>query len=175
METSPSITDIAWAAGLFEGEGCLNVFQRSSGKWQTQARLRMADRDVVERFAAIVGFGTVRGPIAPQEAHWSPTWEWYTQRRDTCRSLIALFLPYFGERRTAKAHELLALGEARPLNERTHCPKGHPLSGDNLQTEPFVGTNGKSYVARRCKTCRQAQARDRKRRELGITPDRFRV
>jgi len=42
--------EIAWAAGLFEGEGTLNVYRRSSGKLQVQVRLGMTDRDVVERF-----------------------------------------------------------------------------------------------------------------------------
>lgn len=51
MEIRPSNDplEIAWAAGLFEGEGCFNAYIRKSGKIQVQARLTMTDQDVVER------------------------------------------------------------------------------------------------------------------------------
>lgn len=51
---------IAWAAGLFEGEGTWNAYQvKPRGKIQMQARVGMTDRDVVERFAEVIGFGKV--------------------------------------------------------------------------------------------------------------------
>lgn len=40
--------------------------------------------------------------------------------------------------------------------KKTHCPRGHPLSGDNLRG----GQRGK----RSCKTCHREQARERKGR-----------
>lgn len=167
--------EIAWAAGIWEGEGCWNAFRRPTGKMQVQSRLAMSDADVIDRFAAIVGFGTVR-PRSQLKAHpdWKPMFEWYTQRRDSTARLIEMFWPYLGERRRAKAQELLDLGPSRPLNERMHCPKGHPYSGDNLFTEP-INRNGRTYYARRCRICRRAGSRERARERLGIPAEKWRV
>lgn len=41
--------------------------------------------------------------------------------------------------------------------DKTHCPKGHPLSGDNLLTE----RNRCGGICRRCATCRKAQRLER--------------
>lgn len=149
---------IAWAAGLFEGEGCWNVY-RPRGKTQVQARLAMTDPDAVRRFAAVMGFGTVRAR-ASRRPHEKPLTEWYTQKRENVRTMIALFLPYLGERRRQRALEILALGEVRPHGERTHCPQGHPYVGGNLRVE----TNVRGTPIRRCVTCRRAQDRERMRR-----------
>lgn len=51
---------------------------------------------------------------------------------------------------------------------KRECPQGHPLCGDNL----FIGSNGDTYSARRCRICmressRRAKARQREREQLG--------
>jgi hypothetical protein len=134
----------------------------------------MTDRDVVERFVAIVGVGKVNPPrqIRPTD---KPFHEWAVQNAPDVRAVIALLLPYLGQRRRAMALEVdAAAATIGPhKGQRTHCPKGHPYSGDNLVTEP-IKRGDAEYVARRCKMCRNEQARNRKRVELGITPDRFR-
>lgn len=38
---------------------------------------------------------------------------------------------------------------AVPYADRTHCPKGHPYSGDNLR----LVTTSRGGVGRRCRTC----------------------
>lgn len=93
--------EVAWAAGLFEGEGCFGSYPRGR-KHGTQARLSMTDRDVVERFAKIVGMGTVRGPVDRGNKEWKPIWEWYVQRASEVRAVVALFRPWLGERRLAR-------------------------------------------------------------------------
>jgi hypothetical protein len=59
MHEERTTQHVAWAAGLFEGEGCWNAYVRKGGKVQMQVRLEMTDKDVVERFAAIVGCGAI--------------------------------------------------------------------------------------------------------------------
>lgn len=170
-----SSTDIAWAAGLFEGEGCFSAGYRPSGKAYVVAVLSMTDRDVVDRFMAIVGCGAIY--LRP-DARWNhqDTYMWRVQEAVQVRKVIAMLLPYLGERRRAKALEVDAIAATvRSHNAKaTHCPRGHELVGDNLKLEP-IKRAGKTYYARRCKTCRQSQERDRARVKLGITPDRFRV
>ena len=178
MQTKRSATDIAWAAGLFEGEGCWNAYGHEGGTVRMQVRLGMTDRDVVERFAAIVGVGNVSVHDTP--AHrakgWKPLYTWCVYEAEKVREVIALLLPYMGERRRAKAEEVLRLGaDIRSHNsKKTHCPAGHELAGDNLIEEP-IRRAGREYTARRCRTCRRFQERERKRRDLDITPDRYRI
>ena len=50
------------------------------------------------------------------------------------------------------------LARAAREREKTHCPKGHPYSGDNLYVDPSGG--------RRCRTCkREADKRYREKRQ----------
>src|ERR1700739_4570225 len=49
-----SKTDIAWVAGLLEGEGYFAI--KTTGHYRRpHVQLRMTDKDVVEKFAALVG------------------------------------------------------------------------------------------------------------------------
>lgn len=43
---------------------------------------------------------------------------------------------------------------------KTHCPAGHPLSGENL----YEWTNRKGVTMRQCLTCRRAHGRTTRRR-----------
>jgi hypothetical protein len=176
MQAQRNEADVAWAAGLFEGEGFLSVYQRKYGaKIQPQIGLGMTDRDVVDRFMRIVGCGAIYiakpGTGGHKQCHC-----WRLYEAEKVREVVALFLPYFGERRRAKAEELLQriAGIQSHNSKKTHCPKGHALEGDNLVLEP-IKRAGTTYYARRCKVCRQEQARERARKRLGIKPENYRI
>jgi len=105
------VQEVAWAAGLFEGEGTWIVRPaRGRGtKTTTVIALQMCDRDVVERFAAIMGCGKVTNPDKRHEQNpkHRPIWRWSTARRADCLRIAQMFLPYLGERRSARAHEII--------------------------------------------------------------------
>jgi len=166
--------EIAWAAGLFEGEGCISSKppgKRGSG---AQLRLGMNDKDVVEKFRRIVGCGGLYAHN-PGTGSVKPNWTWYVYAADKVGPILEAFLPFLGERRTAKALEALEVTRnVVPYGKRSHCPKGHPYEGDNLMIET-IKRGDKVYEARRCRECRTLQARERARKRLGIEPDRFRV
>lgn len=101
--TAPSPTDIAWAAGLFEGEGAIIQRQRPRGKY-TYLSLKMSDRDTVERFRNIVDCGNVR------EAGWEQSvrgtkmlFVWQTGAWSDVNRIIDLFFPYLMMRRRRRA------------------------------------------------------------------------
>ena len=95
----------AWAAGLFEGEGCFTRSLRGRGM-RLAATLSMTDEDVVRRFYAVVGVGSVR-PEKPQKSHHKPVWRW-TVRGANVEYIYELFDPWLGHRRRARYSELLA-------------------------------------------------------------------
>ncbi len=154
---------VPWAAGLFEGEGtffCKTQGTRGSG---CQLRLGMTDRDVVERFQDIVGCGGLYVG-KPGTGSQKPMYNWYLYEASNVVKVIEAFLPWLGERRTAKALEVLGVAKQIKLHsgKQTHCPQGHPYSGDNLVLEPVI-RGSRRYFARRCKICRTTQSRERAR------------
>jgi hypothetical protein len=98
-----SATDVAWAAGLFEGEGCISV-KRQGGRAYLVIALVTTDLDVMERFHAIVGVGHVNQ--RPVRGH-KMQWQWHAHSADA-RAVTTLFLPYLGERRLARLRGVIA-------------------------------------------------------------------
>jgi hypothetical protein len=101
--------ELAWAAGIFEGEGCIYWWR---GK-NTQGRrvcialkVHMTDQDIVERFHAVVGCGhiTTRNKALP---HHKDQWVWQAGSFRDVRRVFASLGPWFGERRRAKMLEAL--------------------------------------------------------------------
>lgn len=101
--------ELAWAAGYFEGEGCFSLQKRKerpSGRPQAGATVRNTDEDTLRRFHAAVGVGSVAA-YPPQVKGNKPFWQWCVKGYPTTRSVIILLYPWLGERRRARAEELL--------------------------------------------------------------------
>lgn len=110
--TSWSNEEIAWLAGIFEGEG----------SWSgTQLALSMTDRDIVERVAALLG-SKVNGPyetrrrVGPDEyvstrrdgkGSYKPAWRTTMRRAETLSALVPRLWPWLGSRRRAQILERL--------------------------------------------------------------------
>lgn len=98
------VADIAWAAGLFEGEGC--IAETGNGPNNPLLQMTMTDKDVMEKFVSIVGYGNLTqvNRMAPsQMKHWKTQWKWAVRKKSEVKRMLLMFLPYFGERRACKA------------------------------------------------------------------------
>jgi hypothetical protein len=93
---------VAWAAGLFVGEGYIH--HRKDGS--TQIGVEMTDEDLVRRFADIVGCGNVT--VRAARNGWRPSFIWCTADRYDVANVLGTLRPLLGERRGAKADEALA-------------------------------------------------------------------
>lgn len=103
-----SDTDIAWAAGIFEGEGTIGFRQRKCGRAPADLRVCMVDRDVVERFADIVGVGRMALKKKTYDKNHQPQWQLVITGQENITAVLRLFYPYLGERRRAAADQVLA-------------------------------------------------------------------
>ena len=56
-------------------------------------------------------------------------------------------------------------GQSHHNGGKTHCPNGHPLSGDNL----YLDRKGKQRMCRACRAQRMAEYRERQRNR-GVCP-----
>src|ERR1700734_1842410 len=100
--TDASPTDIAWAAGLFEGEGCLI---RCSTTYGMRLLMNMTDLDVISKYADICG-GHVTGPYEPTNRYGKKLmYRWTEARAAAVPLILSAFWPYLGSRRRAIAVE----------------------------------------------------------------------
>lgn len=144
--------DLAWAAGLFEGEGCFTTSRR--GRFQC-AKVSMTDADVVERFNAIIGFGSLTNlRLSQKNPKWKDQRCWTVSNFEGFQAVVVMLWPWLGERRRARAIEVLQrVAQAKaadpPLRRlRTRCPSGHPYDEVNTYRDP--------RGSRHCRTCRRA-------------------
>jgi hypothetical protein len=135
-------SDIAWAAGLFEGEGC---FSLHDGR-RCRAQLAMTDRDIVERFHAVMGFGTIRDKASTNPRH-RHQWMWAANSRAEFERTVTLFRPWLGERRLARAQEILEHLVATDYKEMTcaYCGKTETV-------RVSMNSVRKRYCTRACKS-----------------------
>jgi hypothetical protein len=140
-----SESEVAWAAGFYEGEGSLSF---RAGKTMHMS-LPQKNRWPLDRFIAIMGVGKVRGPygVAKGRSIYSID----VVKREEIRVLFAKLEPWLSPRRQEQIRVVFEKYENRVLKgswhgQRTHCPKGHPL-------------DGRATRSRYCKTCNRINAR----------------
>lgn len=105
LEFKPN--NVAWAAGLFEGEGCWGTRMGSRRRyWYPYSVLKMTDQDVVERFKKIVGVGSIYALGIPKGGK-KPQWKWRIGSFEHVQHIAALFWPWLGIRRKTKVKEIL--------------------------------------------------------------------
>jgi hypothetical protein len=127
--------DIAWATGLFEGEGTMGVFGNGAKSKVTSMALIMSDEQTVRRFAAIVGIGSVYGPLNYKNSV-KPLWRWRANRTYDCHRLIRRMWPLLGDRRREQARPIIERALARGpklqgRQSRTWVPVAFRLSGED--------------------------------------------
>lgn len=131
MKTS----DIAWASGLFDGEGWITAHAKD-GRRYLRLGLGMTDEDSVRRFHEAVGVGAVRFDRRKLPA--SPLWAWGTSSFEDGQAVIAMLWPGLNARRRARAVEVLALVRSNRTYRRVT-----PLAdgdADMRRLEGMVGT-----------------------------------
>jgi len=99
--------DLAWAAGLFEGEG--SVYLGITGTYKYPSlKLCTTDKDVIERFHRVVfKLGAIYGPYK-YEVVRTPIWSWETKKFEHIQCVLTLFWGWLGNRRRRKVYEVLS-------------------------------------------------------------------
>lgn len=95
-----SPVQVAWLAGLLEGEGTF------VSKRRPHIAVAMTDQDVVQRLLDWTGLGRIHS-VGRQKDHHKPAWIWTVRRRAHIQHLVRLVRPWLGERRGVAADALL--------------------------------------------------------------------
>jgi hypothetical protein len=107
------MSDFAWAAGLFEGEGCITYTQKAP-----VLRMNMTDRDVLERFASVMG-SHITGPYTSRTKGGKPFYQWHLGGIRQTQAALRKLWPYLGERRRARAALMITQYYESPVKRRT--------------------------------------------------------
>jgi hypothetical protein len=113
--------DVAWAAGLFDGEGFFrygvrfySAVRKATGRGYGQqigAGIQMGEEDVLRRFREVMGFGSIGGPYEYGfNKKGEPNrlmWQWTCSSFEKVQATIAMLWPNLGTRRRARAAEIL--------------------------------------------------------------------
>ena len=89
--------NIAWMAGMYEGEGCL---ERTSARGY-RLNISSTDLDVIEKIQAFAG-----GYVHPKKVykdHYKPAWTWRLGDKESVKNLLTRMLPFLGNRRAYDA------------------------------------------------------------------------
>lgn len=107
-----AVDSLAWAAGVFEGEGCIGVRKHAQYKDSVYSRMTisMTDADVIQRFRDAVGVGTVQGP---HNYGNKPVYRWYVGTVKEVEALILRLAPWLSSRRLVQAVNALAADSRR--------------------------------------------------------------
>lgn len=111
--------EIAWAAGIFEGEGCFCIAserERAKGKTALRMDMAMTDFDTVERFARVMGVGRLYPREKP--GNLKDMLKWAVCDRSGYEHAFGLLYPWLSVRRQVRGAEVLRLHvetiESRP-------------------------------------------------------------
>lgn len=138
----PTREDYAWAAGLFDGEGCL------SGK---RLVLVNTDKELVDRFERIFPGGTWK-TIEPKGNH-KLRYDYTLASFHLVQNAIACMWGWLSIRRRTAAEKLLLLRRNENPRGIGWCQKRlHRMEGDNVVLYPRSNRPNGNPV-RRCKAC----------------------
>ena len=101
-------TELAWATGLFEGEGCIHLRKDYRS---VKLEMNQTDYDVLLRLQNYFG-----GKIydMPKKENRKQMWKWLVARKALVIPLLEAMLPMLGERRAYKALNALDHLECTP-------------------------------------------------------------
>jgi hypothetical protein len=93
---------VAWAAGLFEGEGWIYLSNKDVRR--TEIGVEMCDEDVVRRFYEVIGVGSV---TVRRHTETQDVFSWRTSELWEVAHVLQTLRPFMGTRRGRKADEAL--------------------------------------------------------------------
>jgi hypothetical protein len=173
------ITDeegLAWAAGLFDGEGSVYLAKHRShpGYFRAEAAITQSDGKgmpfVLTRFRAITSLGFAKGPYPAPPGH-DPVYRWKLYRATDVQRMITMIRPWLGAVKRDQADHVISIVNSQPPlprgnpawgNRKTHCVNGHEYATARIR--PFR-SRGKNPAPRRASKQCLACARDHARRK----------
>lgn len=157
------IRNVAWAAGLFEGEGSAGIHwsrPRSNGirSGSPQINIGMTDLEPLQWFKAAVVGGQIAGPYQKRPGN-KPIWTWAAEGKEA-RRIAALMRPYLSPRRETQfvnTFDVVICGDGVGTGNGNRF-------GLDFEVKHFGHRINRRPVQKRCLDCDGAQRRRREER-----------
>ena len=158
---------LAWAAGFYDGEGCMSLTTATSYK----VSIVQVDPAVLLKFqAAVLGLGTLQGPYktASMGENHKPRWQ-FVATGASAQAVVAMLWEFLGDVKKEQALKCLHAGGFRPPvwrggadEDPRVCGRGHRFAGNRTKA-------GQCRPCMRLADARRAPARAAARKALRET------
>ena len=139
MNEAPQViheaTDLAWAAGFIDGEGCIALYPRRQilkGKTYHHfvLRLHVSNTDLLalERLQTLFG-GSINKANHKDRPHYKPCWTWYCNT-SRCEQALESLMPYLFSK---KSQAVLGIASRRYIQRN-----GRPRAPESLQAQAQI-------------------------------------
>jgi len=95
-----TIEELAWAAGLFDGEGCITISRQRPGTGRRESlnyrlflKVTMGHRPTIERLVAIFSVGSIHPWCDSSDREHNPAYSWWVASRQAV-AVIEQLRPY---------------------------------------------------------------------------------
>lgn len=180
-QISAETEGLAWAAGLFDGEGWASLTKHRShtGFFALEAGVTQSSSEgipeVLRRFQRIVGVGNISGPIAQKDSS-KPVYRWKTHGVGNVEPVIQVLWPWLSGPKREQARLALEVMRAQPRLPRgnpawgaykTHCVNGHEYATARIR--PYKSRHGgtRRRDSKQCLACAREQARAKQAAQRG--------
>lgn len=180
LRDQPETEGIAWAAGLWDGEGCVSRMAHRShdGYFILEASITQSSEcgvpEVLERFRSVVQAGKIYGPYdaGPER---QPVYRWKLVRTAEIHRVMALLGLQIGVAKRVQAARHLAVVLSQPAlprgnpvwgSHKTRCVRGHDYA--TARVRPFRGRGRNTEAPRashQCLACVREDAREHRARQ----------
>jgi hypothetical protein len=177
----------AWAAGLFDGEGCSALLNHrthtgyKTGELSVTQSSLVGSPEVLRRLAVVTGAGHISGPY-PQRNATMDVFRWKAAALADIERVTAQLWPWLGEVKRTQAqqvlgvlHSQLELPRGNPAwgNRKTHCVNGHEYAMSRLRPYVSRGVGTPRRENQQCLVCLRDYARkQRERKRPAVDDDR---
>lgn len=119
--------ELAWAAGLFDGEGFVGCLNTGKGNKYRHLRLTVgqSDTEVLVRFYDAIGFGNLNGPITPKRGQLGKKdmWALNIHGFEQVQAAVAMLWPWLSTPKRQQAKRALLEARAYYATVRKHVRK----------------------------------------------------
>jgi hypothetical protein len=175
-ETLPRTELLAWAGGLYDGEGSASLSRHRTHKGHFSPEVAVTQSgtscpEVLERLHGVIGRGRIYGPYT-QEGATLPVFRWKASALNDVEHSLYVLAPWVGsvKREQARRVARVLIEQGRLLrgnpawgNRKTHCIKGHEYATARLR--PYV-SRGRGIPLRdgqQCLVCLREYVREQRR------------
>lgn len=159
-----STLDIAWLAGIVEGEGWIGVVRHHNRKNKYPiVAVQMTDKDVIEKVSRLFKTSVRSSTIPSGKVAYS-----FRVEGHRAAELIMTLYCLLGIRRREQGKRALLVWKSNKVSTPTYCRNGHLKTKNNIYT--YLG---KSTTLLMCQDCRtEANRRSNNKRRISRREER---